>query len=108
MQGLGSVGGEGGRAGGRGWEECAVESKLLKSLIHFRGQTKRSSYQRSFILSAGGMPLQRGPETAAVETPVSTLDGLGECGRHTLSWPPRLERNSKQLSSPSGKPGGAQ
>lgn len=61
MQGLRSVGG-GEEEGWGGMEECAVESKLLKSLIHFREQTKRSSYQRSFILSAGGMPLQRGPE----------------------------------------------
>ena len=62
MQGLGLVrGGE--EEGCGGMEECAVESKLLKSLIHFREQTKRSSYQRSFILSAGGMPLQRGPVT---------------------------------------------
>lgn len=95
MQGLRSVGVGRRRVGGM--EECAVESKLLKSLIHFREQTKRSSYQRSFILSAGGMPLQRGPEAwAAVETPASTLNGLGECG-----WPPFLatEAGKKQQAA---------
>lgn len=55
MQGLRSGKWEEGGLGGM--EECAVESKLLKSLIILESK-QIPSYQRSFILSAGGMPLQ--------------------------------------------------
>lgn len=67
-----------------------VQAKLLKTLIRFRKQTNCSSYQQSFILSARGMPLQRGLGTghgAAVETRASTLDL--PCGVWTArSFPP--------------------
>lgn len=63
MRGLG-LQGEGGLRGMRcGDRAHPVKSKLCKSWIHFRKQTKRSSSQHASILSAGGMPFQRGPET---------------------------------------------
>lgn len=84
-----------------------VQAKLLKTLIRFRKQTNCSSYQQSFILSARGMPLQRGlgkgrrwrhgrpPLTCHVE-----------CGRRVPFRPLKL-RNAEQLSSSKKSQGGA-
>lgn len=111
MQGLGS---EWGGQDGRNvmWERSTpgtAESKLLKSLIHFRKQTKHFSSQHSFISSAGGMPFQRGPETGRLwrhQRPPLTCRAPVDGAFLPAHWSWEIQRSSllcKERSSANGQ-----
>lgn len=74
-----------------------VESKLLKSLVHFSKQSA-PAISNLFILSARGMPFPSGPETGrGWRNRCPPLPGHVECGQRVPFCPPK-PRNKELLS----------